>query len=149
MFVAHEWGARLNELFEIVDRHPDSALPTPSALPPELASEFDDLRQVVGSTRHTVIACRGLLERACKIALGADEKNEKLVNLIEKTLNRLETVKSIADWAHAIRILGNEAVHGTEPPPSRVEAQEATEFTTLFLDLLFGYPERIRRLREK
>lgn len=147
MAVDHQWGILLNDFFEIIDRYPESTINTPSALPPDLATEFEDLRQVAGSTRYTVIACRSLLEKACKKALGSDAEDGKLVKLINQALNRLETVKAIADWAHTIRMLGNEAAHGDQPSPSQAEAQEAVEFTTLFLELLFSYPERVKRLR--
>lgn len=147
-FTSHEWGQKLNDFFEIIARYPESTLNPPSALPSDLAADFEDLAQVQGSTRHTVIACRHLLERACKKALGDEADSDKLVKLIDQALNRIQTVKAIADWAHTIRVLGNEAVHGAGDPPTRPEAEEAVRFTTLFLELLFSYPERIKSLRQ-
>lgn len=147
MSVTHEWGQRLNDMFEIVGRYPESTINPPSSLPSDLAAEFEELRQVAGSTRYTVVACRHLLEKACKKALGDAASSDKLAKLIDQAINRLETVKAITDWAHTIRVLGNEAVHGDGDSPTQAEAQEAVQFTTLFLELLFSYPVRIQTLR--
>ncbi|WP_334470191.1 DUF4145 domain-containing protein [Arsenophonus sp. PmNCSU2021_1] len=144
----HKWGQCLHKWFDITARHPDSTLKTPTALPPELAKGFNELSGVRSVPRFTVIACRSLLEKACKHTLGDEGRDTKLIQLINNAIKRLKTVEAIADWAHTIRVIGNDAVHGDEYDPTPAEADEAVRFTTLFLELLFSYPERIKTLRK-
>ncbi len=144
----HEWGQCLHKWFDITARHPDSTLKTPTALPTELAKGFNELFGVRSVPRFTVIACRSLLEKACKYTLGDEGRDTKLIQLINNAIKRLKTVEAIADWAHTIRVIGNDAVHGDEYDPTPAEADEAVRFTTLFLELLFSYPERIKTLKK-
>lgn len=144
----HQFGQCLHEWFDIKSCHPDSTLKTPTDLPKELDKRFNELSEVRGSPRFTVIACRGLLEKSCKHILGDESQDIKLIQLINNAIKRLKTVEAIADWAHTIRVIGNDAVHGDDYDPTPVEADEAVRFTTLFLELLFSYPERIKTLRK-
>lgn len=148
-FESHEWGSRLNDLFQIVARYPDAVIQSPAGIPPSLARDFEELRNVAASPRYTVIACRRLLERACKTVLGESAPpRARLADLIDATLGSAETVSSIADWGHAIRALGNDAVHDDSGDPSTEEAREAVEFTSLLVELLFSYPARVASLRK-
>ena len=53
--------------------------------------------------------------------------------------------KGLADWAHQIRIGGNDAVHEMSGTPE--EARELVEFTKLFLQFTFELPARINEVR--
>lgn len=148
-FNSHEWGKKLNAQFEILARFPDATVQAPTGIPKELEAEFAEIREVAASPRYTVVACRRLLERACKLMLGDQAPSKaNLMKLIDLTLNRGETLSAIADWAHAIRAIGNDAVHDDAPAPSAAEAKEALEFTSLLVELLFSYPERVSSLRK-
>ncbi|HGJ5882486.1 hypothetical protein [Arsenophonus sp.] len=78
----HKWGQCLHKWFDITARHPDSTLKTPTALPPELAKGFNELSGVRSVPRFTVIACRSLLEKAYKHTLGDEDRDTKLIQLI-------------------------------------------------------------------
>lgn len=148
-FNSHEWGKKLNTHFEIIGRYPDTLIQTPAGIPPVLSEGFEELRNVASSPRYTVIACRRLLELACKTVLGdAAPPRARLAELIDATLGSAGTVSSIADWGHAIRALGNDAVHDDAENPTAEEAREAVEFTSLLVELLFSYPARVASLRK-
>lgn len=74
--------------------------------------------------------------------------HKRLQELIDVTLQNMETTREISDWAHTIRHLGNDAAHANECDPSEQEAKQAYEVVRLMLDLLFAYPVRIRDLRQ-
>lgn len=148
-FNSHEWGKKLNLHFEIIARFPDAIVQAPNGIPKELEAEFAEIREVAASPRYTVVACRRLLERACKLVLGDQAPSKaNLMKLIDQTLNRGETLSAIADWAHAIRTIGNDAVHDDAPAPTPDEAKETLAFTSLLVELLFSYPERVSALRK-
>ena len=148
-FNSHDWGKNLNAQFEIFARFPDATVQAPTGIPKELEAEFAEIREVAASPRYTVVACRRLLERACKLMLGDQAPSKaNLMKLIDLTLNRSETLSAIADWAHAIRTIGNDAVHDDAPAPTQEEAKEALQFTSLLVELLFSYPERVSSLRK-
>ena len=58
---------------------------------------------------------------------------------------------ALADWAHEIRLMGNEAAHSDmlDPDEDRAEAEEAISFTEMFLQYTITLPEEIRRRREE
>jgi len=53
----------------------------------------------------------------------------------------------VAEWAHRVRMLGNEAVH-EEEPPSRADIEDLRGITEMVLRYLFTLPEMVRRRRE-
>lgn len=148
-FESHEWGAKLNPYFTIIAQYPSSVVQVPTGIPKELETDFNEIREVAGSTRYTVVACRLLLEKACKLILGEDApSNANLMKLIDLALTHEKTVSAIVKWAHAIRTFGNEAVHENGPAPTSEEAKEVFEFTSLLMELLFSYPARITSIRK-
>lgn len=144
----HE-GIILNNFYDIVQQFPDSQIQKPNEkyIPPALMGEINDLISVLGQPRFAIIGCRRVIERACKEKLGPKAEKMKLHQLIEASLTDLEATKQINQWAHTLRNLGNEAVHGDDSSPTLDEAQQAFDLTMLLLDLLFTYPKRIENLR--
>lgn len=145
--VANHPGEPLDNIFEVVGRYPPTTDTVPPDLPDPLAREYrEELLNSRASNRHTVGACRVILEMACK-----DRMPDVGGNLFDR-IDALHTngmiTRSIADWAHTIRKLGNEALHG-DPAPSREEADEVFNFTVLLLELLYSYPARIDRLKSR
>ncbi|CCD28690.1 conserved hypothetical protein [Candidatus Glomeribacter gigasporarum BEG34] len=150
---ANECGEVLNKIYTVKQQFPDSAIQRPDAehLPADIDQELDELVQVLHvSPRLTTIACRRILEKACKTKLkNAFSPKKPLRELIDAALTALETTRQISDWAHQLRILGNEAVHESDEPITADEAQQAYDLTRLMLDLLFAYPVKIAALRNE
>ncbi|WP_408637952.1 DUF4145 domain-containing protein [Oxalobacter vibrioformis] len=95
-----------------------------------------------------MIGCRRVLERACKAKLGDAANGKNLYDLIDAVLANMETTKALSDWAHDLRQLGNDAVHGDDTPITKEDAKQAYDLTVLLVDLLFSYPNRIAKMRQ-
>ncbi len=140
----------LNASYKVEAQYPSCDIEQPEAefLPPGIALDLSELLQIQHSSpRWTVAACRRILEKACKEALKENTEKKPLYDLIEAALNNLETTQQISKWAHTLRVLGNEAVHKSDKAITAKEAQQSCDLTRLLLDLLFVYPEKIKKLR--
>jgi len=100
-------------------------------------------------TLHAM-GCRAVVERALKIylkeILGVSEDDIKGISL-KKAIDRLvkECIlpEPMGEWAHHIRLLGNEATH--ELSASKEEVKELINFTRFLLDYLFVLPCKLQR----
>ena len=66
---------------------------------------------------------------------------------IREAADRHELTPDLADWAHQIRLDGNNAVH-EEQPFSRKEAERLKTFTELVLQYLFTLPGMLQEARK-
>lgn len=67
----------------------------------------------------------------------------KLEKRIDKLADAGLITKDLKQWAHKIRLEGNEAVHELQNP-SKQQAEELRLFTELVLTYLFTLPEKVR-----
>jgi len=86
----------------------------------------------------TIATCRSALDVAT-VELGATKG--KLVHRINELRDRAVITQALADWAHAVRLDGNDAVHEAEG--SRADAKELLAFVRLFLQVTFTLPAEI------
>lgn len=123
--------------------YPEPRLPDDSPLYPEkIRAIFTELQEDVqlGRTAPRIIAgCRSILEVALR-ALGYEKGN--LLARIEQARQDGILTESMKNWAHRVRIEGNEAVHELEA--SDAQAKEFVAFLRLFLEVTFVLPERIK-----
>lgn len=139
-------GQNLRPCFLVGSVYTQNSATIPQNLPSNIHDMYvNDLLQVTGSNRHVIISCRAILEAACKHKLSSD--NGKLVEMIDALVQAGFIPRVISEWAHTIRLLGNEAVHKEQSPPREV-AMEVMSFTTTILELLYTYPARISALRD-
>ena len=69
--------------------------------------------------------------------------NDKIAALIaEKRLGQ-----EVADWAHEVRLIGNEAAHQSEPP-SKADVADLRGSTEILLRMLYVIPSLIKRRRD-
>src|SRR5690606_12395756 len=66
-----------------------------------------------------------------------------LVERIDSLAERSVITEVLRDWAHALRVDGNAAVHGFEG--TREAAEELVEFIKLFLHVTFELPAAIEQ----
>lgn len=93
----------------------------------------------------TIAGCRMALEEMTK-RLGATSSDNLKVR-IERLRDQGVITASLADWAHHIRLLGNDAVH--EIGGTQEEAAELIEFTHMLLDMCLTLPETMAAKRAK
>lgn len=140
-----EFGRDLGPLFNVDKIYTENKAELPSNLPLHIEQMVkNDILQVLASPRYLVVACRSLLEVACKDLL--DSPTNKLIGMIDQLKDQGFITASIAEWAHTIRKLANEAVHTSEAP-TKEEAQEVYNFAMTILELLYSYPARIDNLK--
>ena len=91
-----------------------------------------------------------MFRKALDTALTAKFPNIKgrLVDRIDEAAKQGAMTKNMADWAHQIRRLGNEAAH-EEEPFSRQDAEELRSFTDLLLRYLFTLPGMLQAAQGK
>ncbi len=123
--------------------YPELRLPDDSPHYPEkIRAVFTELQEDVQSGRtapRIIVGCRSVLEVALR-ALGYEKGN--LLSRIELARQDGILTESMKNWAHRIRMEGNEAVHELEA--SDVQAKEFVAFLRLFLEVAFVLPERIK-----
>lgn len=74
------------------------------------------------------------------------QKTGTLYDRIESAKKAQLLTPEMADWAHKIRKLGNDAVHDEEPW-TKQEAQEIKDFTELVFQYLFTLPGMMKRAK--
>ena len=92
------------------------------------------------------LMCRKTLDAAAT-SLGASggSLNTKL-----KTLHESGQIdQRLLDWAHAVRLLGNEAAHDPDAEVSKEDARDVLDFTEAILIYVFILNRRLERLRAR
>jgi len=125
--------------------------PTPAkasrdpAYPEELREIFAEAQEDLllnRSSARIVATCRSVLDVATKKLNG---KGKDLLNRIDNLREEGILTQSLSEWAHTVRINGNEAIH--ELTATKQEAAEIIEFIKMFLDVAFVLPTRIAERR--
>ncbi len=120
---------------------PEILYPSPRRLsllvPESLRREFEEAQSCFSAKAYaaTVVMVRRVLEGTCHennvteciLAKGLEKLREN--NLIDGT---------IADWANALRVLGNEGAHYTGRHVPRDDAEDALAFTEALLEHIYA-----------
>jgi len=140
------------EGFTVTSVMPRLERPVPPAfLPGNIGGWYvqaaDDLRRKTGDKDFHVVAmlCRKMLESALKRI--EPEEAGALHNRINRLAAKNMITPAMREWAHDIRLLGNDSVHD-EGPVDASSARELLQFTELFLTYLFTLPGMIRERRQ-
>lgn len=110
--------------------------------PQKIRAVFTELQEDIQLGRtapRIIVGCRSVLEVALR-ALGYEKGN--LLSRIEQARQDGILTESMKNWAHRVRMEGNEAVHELEA--SDAQAKEFVAFLRLFLEVAFVLPERIK-----
>ncbi|HLZ75800.1 DUF4145 domain-containing protein [Phenylobacterium sp.] len=123
----------------------------PQFIPDPLAAFF---RQAAESCRRGHYDASGAMSRkvvdvATKKLLGGDlAKNETVYKRIEYLSEKGRLTSDLKDWAHHVRLEGNDAVHD-EAQFTRDEAEELLSFVELFLTYIYSMPGQLAAARAK
>jgi len=130
---------------------PGEATSVPAFVPKSVAIAF---KQAVESRKSGHYDAAGAMYRkALDVALKNIDPAVKglLRDRIDKLAAANKLTPSLKDWAHEIRLDGNEASH-EEDPFTKPEAEEMHAFMELVLTYLFTLPEQVKlrgRAKEK
>jgi hypothetical protein len=82
------------------------------------------------------------------LELAVQDKGPELKGTLEKRINKLAAenvlTPAIAEWAHSIRDLGNEAAHD-DAVPSEEDIVDLAAFTRVVLEYLYTMPAKVAR----
>lgn len=133
-----------DSLIKVTATHPPLREPdNDPAWPEELVRQFSDAQRMLDQNMTPSIiitTCRTVLDIATK-KLDHALADKALQKRIDGLLHAGVITKPIADWGHAIRLDGNEAVH--EGIGELEEAQQYVAFIKMFLNMTFALPRRI------
>ncbi|WP_432449039.1 DUF4145 domain-containing protein [Aliiroseovarius marinus] len=117
--------------------------------PETLRQQFADAQDILAEGRSPSIVlatCRTVLELALK-ELDPQDLKSPLFNRIEKLHSSGRITTPIKDWAHDVRLDGNNATH--DGTGDRAAAAEYVEFLKMFLNMTFSLPARIEEKRNQ
>lgn len=94
----------------------------------------------------SVLMCRKCLEGICSILeVEGRNLNVKLDNLQQD--GHIDS--RLLDWAHQIRLIGNEAAHDINVPVTKLDAKDVLEFTEAILIYVFSLTKRFEAMKER
>jgi len=93
-----------------------------------------------------VLMCRKCIEATCQ-KLGAEGRdlNAKLQNLFDA--GHIDS--RLLNWAHEIRLIGNEAAHNPDTKITKRDARDALDFTESILIYVFSLTTRFEKFRTR
>lgn len=117
-------------------------------IPDELKPSLVEAVQCYRAKSHTAttIMCRRILEGFCRLK-GVKEKNLSLS--INKLKNEGVINEQLFEWAHELRLIGNEAAHNIEINFSNTDAKDALDFTIAILDFTYSFKDKFDRFKHR
>jgi hypothetical protein len=133
---------------EEVVLYPISIGPKLEGLPDSIARSVAQAHRsyLTSSYDACAVMCRRVLEALCK-TLSANGRNldRRLVDLRAK--GHIDT--RLLDWAHGVRLVGNEAAHDVEIAVTAEDARDIMEFTEALLTYVFTLDAKFRSFQDR
>jgi hypothetical protein len=155
----HHGNLDLRTLGHGLDDHPDvriehawpQLLPVDAPLhcPPEVARAFIEAALCRRSRDGMPTAACAMYRRTLELALQAFTPGVNgltLMQRIERLARAHQLTPAMRDWAHEIRLDGNQVLHGTAEG-TRALADQMHDFTSALLMYLYTLPEQVRAAR--
>lgn len=125
----------------------ESKLPL-EGLPQSIQSTYDQAARAFTAALYEpcVLMCRKCLEATCS-ALGSSGYNldAKLKSLFDT--GQIDT--RLLDWAHGIRLVGNEAAHNITTNVTKTDARDVLDFTEAILIYVFSLTTRFEAFKAR
>ena len=132
-----------------VTLHPSAAskASVPEHLPDRVAQRYSEaVSNMRSAPESAAVMFRKTLELGLKTIRPDDDGN--LYVRIEKAANAGAITRDLAEWAHRVRLDGNDAAHEDAVPTAK-ETRELRQFAELFLRYVFSLPGMTERWREE
>lgn len=132
---------------------PEVVYPAPRrlsrAVPPALRGGWDEARVCFDARAYTacLVMVRRTLEGTCQF-LGV-KRNTTLARGLKELKQRDLIDGTLADWADALRIVGNRGAHFAEEAVSREDAEDALGFAEAFLDHIYVQRKRFEEFKKR
>jgi hypothetical protein len=130
--------------------------PVDERIPHTIKCDFEESTTCfsIGAYRASAVMARRALQSIC-LDKGADEK-EKLEKQIDYLFSQGVITKDLKDWAHEVRLVGNDAAHPKKPendqPVGEEDAKDVLDLLEQFCQVLYVAPtiaEERRKMRQK
>jgi hypothetical protein len=128
--------------------YPIESKSVPENLPDVLRNAYDQAAKAFKASlfEPSVLMCRKCLEGMCSILnVEGRNLNAKLDNLSKQ--GHIDS--RLSDWAHQIRLIGNEAAHDINVPVTKLDAKDVLEFTEAILIYVFSLTKRFEAMKER
>jgi hypothetical protein len=118
------------------------------AIPESLRREWEEAQACFDAKAFTacVVMVRRTLEGTCQ-EQGVQERT--LAESLKELRNRGLIDGALAEWADALRVLGNEGAHYTGRGVAREDAEDALSFAEAFLDNLYVLRKRFSEFQAR
>jgi hypothetical protein len=141
-------NGNLSPDFHVVMWWPQGEDPAaPDYVPKNVASAYEEgARSLRNASPNAAVA---MFRRAIDIGLkvmAPDLTTKVMAHRIDALANDGRLSKDLAEWAHEVKLDGNEAMHGLEDFDFQA-AQQLEKFTEMLLTYLFTLPGMISRKR--
>jgi hypothetical protein len=133
---------------QVIEINPEAKpLIIPPHLPENVANTFLQAKTAIINKLWDAagVMCRKVLERTLS-NIYPEMKGKKLIDRINKAAETGLITISLRDWAHRVRIDGNEAAH--EDDFNEQESIDLVNFTEMLLTYLFSLPGMIKEKKE-
>ena len=118
----------------------------PGGLTDDVELDFIEAKTNVleGRYKSGASGLRDVLEAALK-TLPEVSGRMSLFDRIDALASKGRLTKELKEWAHAVRLLGNESTH--ESRPTKEQAEELLHFVEMLFQYLFTLPKMVEQLR--
>jgi len=123
--------------------YPTTLGPKLEGLPDSVARSLAQAHRSYSTSSYDACAvmCRRALEALCKtLSANGRDLARRLADLNEN--GRIDA--RLLDWAHGVRLVGNEAAHDVETPVTAEDARDILEFTEAVLTYVFTLDVKFR-----
>lgn len=123
--------------------YPASAGPKLDGLPDSIARSMAQAHRSYSTSSYDACAvmCRRALEALCKtLSANGRDLARRLADL--KATGRID--ERLLEWAHGVRLVGNEAAHDVETAVTAEDARDILEFTEALLTYVFTLDAKFR-----
>ena len=133
--------------FEIIDMAPCYAVPIPNHLPENIRRVFE---QGIDNLPRNFDAAGSMYRKSLDLALKDKFPDIKgnLKERINKAAEQHGLTPALTEWAHKIRVDGNESSHG-QGPFSQADAQRLSSLTDLVLRYLYTLPGMLEQAQTR
>lgn len=122
--------------------YPEKApTPTDERIPDKIRLDLEEAKIcfAMNCYRACAVIARRSIQTAC-IEKGANK--EKLVHQIDQLFDMGVITKDLRNWAHLVRMIGNDAAHPKSEPVDYADAQDVLDFAEQFMYVVFVTPKK-------
>ncbi|SNR95310.1 protein of unknown function [Humidesulfovibrio mexicanus] len=145
---SYDGDIRLSDAYAILNIYPSKESPSaPGYITENIKRCY--LQGIDNLLRNQFDAAGAMFRKALDLATKElEETKGNLVNRIDALATKNKITPAMKDWAHAIRLDGNEAAHDGDPIDKET-CETLKSFTELFLMYAFTLPEMLKERRAK